>query len=209
MRFKDKENFPERFVVDIPLSIGGDIVATPNGELGLMFNIAVGIDSTLANPINLRKGDEVTFILTQGGGTLAFGNKFLFIGGSYTFSTGTAQVDTLTLSGTVGTANVTAAGVTKLATYNTSLTQTATDFVTAHATAYLAVGITLTSSGADLIFTAETAGFSWDDTAIAGVVTDLGGDIVLTTPNVSPVDVLKGVFDGTNVLIHTQAQAIA
>ena len=70
----------------------------------------------------------------------------------------TAQVDTITLTGTSGTANVTlAGGLTKTATFDTNLTTTAANFVTTHAAAYAAEGITVTSSGADLIFTATVA----------------------------------------------------
>lgn len=62
--------------------------------------------------------------------------------------------DTVTLSGSSGTLNITAGGVTKLATWDTDLTTTASNFVTANATAYAAVGLTLTSSVAVLTFTA-------------------------------------------------------
>jgi hypothetical protein len=48
------------------------------------------------------------------------------------------------------------AGVTKEAEYDTNLTTTAAAFVTANADAYLAAGITLTSSGAVLIFTTSS-----------------------------------------------------
>lgn len=94
------------------------------------------------------------------------------------------QVDTLTLTGTVGTANVTAAGgLTKLATFASSLTQTAANFVTAHAAAYLAEGIVLTSSGASLIFTAGVAGVPFEHPVITTITTDLSGANVLTTLN--------------------------
>lgn len=65
----------------------------------------------------------------------------------------TATVHNLTLTGSSGTGSISMAGVVRTATFNTSLTQTATDFVTANAAAYLAAGITLTSNAAVLIFT--------------------------------------------------------
>jgi hypothetical protein len=47
----------------------------------------------------------------------------------------------LTLTGTNGTANIIINGVPYLATFNTTLTQTATDFVTAHQSTLLALGV--------------------------------------------------------------------
>jgi len=65
---------------------------------------------------------------------------------------------TATLTGTSGTANVNIAGVNYLATYNTSLTQTATDFITANKAAIeTATGGTITSSAATLILVAPSA----------------------------------------------------
>jgi len=108
---------------------------------------------------------------------------------------GVAQVDTITLTGSEGTANVTeAGGLTKLATWNTSLTQTATDFVTAHAAAYAAVGITLTSSTVDLIFTAIVEGTPFIHPVITNVTPDLAGTVVNTTPNTPTPLSYHGIF---------------
>ena len=79
------------------------------------------------------------------------------------FGTPAAQVATVTLTGTVGTCNITVtAGLTRLATFNNSLTETASDFVTAHEEVYLDNGIILTSSGADILFTAGVPGDPFD-----------------------------------------------
>jgi hypothetical protein len=95
MRFKDKENFPEKYVISHSL-VGSVVAAVPNAEKGLVFDVSVGINSTLSNPINMRRGDDLTFILRQGASyTLAFGDKFLFIGGAYVISTGGAAVDVI------------------------------------------------------------------------------------------------------------------
>jgi hypothetical protein len=79
-----------------------------------------------------------------------------------TGSTPVARVDTITLSGSGGTANITVGNLSKIATFNSTLAQTATDFVTAYADAYLDIGIILTqgvsSHTKDLIFTAKVAG---------------------------------------------------
>jgi len=97
------------------------------------------------------------------------------------------QVETLTLIGATGTANITCEGVEQLATFaaagTTDLEQTATDFVTAWATSYLAAGVVLTSSGDDLIFTANVAGTAFVAPVILNVTTDLNGTIVHTTAN--------------------------
>ena len=94
------------------------------------------------------------------------------------------QVDTLTLTGTSGTANIAGAGgLTKLATFDTDLTTTAAAFVTAHAAAYLVEGIVLTSSGAGLIFTANVAGTRFTHPTITTLTLTLSGANVLTTLN--------------------------
>jgi len=101
-------------------------------------------------------------------------------------TTTTAQVDTITLTGTSGTANVTVAGgLTKLVTFNTSLTQTAADFVTAHAAAYAAEGITVSSISADIFFVATVAGVPFDSPVIASTTGNLAGTIVNTIANKS------------------------
>jgi hypothetical protein len=62
--------------------------------------------------------------------------------------------DYLAMAGSgAGTANVIFGGLTKLATWNGNINTTVSDFVTAHAAAFLAVGIVLTASTNSLIFT--------------------------------------------------------
>jgi len=95
-----------------------------------------------------------------------------------------AQVATVTLTGTSGTANITVAGgLTKLITFNTDLATTASDFDTAHSAAYTAVGITVTASGDDIIFTAAVAGTAFDVPVITNATGDLDGTVVETTDN--------------------------
>jgi hypothetical protein len=93
-------------------------------------------------------------------------------------ATNTAKVHNMTLTGTNGTGNIYMGGVTKLATFNTSLTQTATDFVTANAAAYLAVGVTLTSNAAVLIFTTSDATKYLAPPTFTNVSLTLGGSTV-------------------------------
>jgi hypothetical protein len=111
---------------------------------------------------------------------------------------GVAQVDTVTLTGTSGTANISAAGgLTKLATWNTSLTQTAADFVTAHAAAYALVGITVTSSVADIIFTSTLVGMPFAHPVITNVTTNLDGTVANTTPNTTTPLSEHGIYAAT------------
>ena len=61
--------------------------------------------------------------------------------------------DLVTLTGlSSGTCTITAGGVTKTATFNSTLSTTGSDFVTANAAAYALVGLTLTSSSGVLSF---------------------------------------------------------
>lgn len=68
------------------------------------------------------------------------------------------RIDTVTLTGTGGTANIVCGNLEKVATFNGTLTQTATDFASDNFVAYAAIGITVTSLNAGIIFTAAVAG---------------------------------------------------
>lgn len=101
--------------------------------------------------------------------------------GTYNY-TQLTQVETVTLTGTSGTANITlAGGLTKLATFDTDLTTTAENFVTVHSAAYALVNITLTSDGADLIFTSAVAGTYFVQPVVVNVTGDLDGTVVEST----------------------------
>lgn len=103
-----------------------------------------------------------------------------------------AQVDTVTLTGTSGTATVTGAGaLTKTVTFDTDLTTTAAAFVTANDDAYAAQGITLTSSGADLIFTSTLAGNTFVSPSITNATGNQAGTVANTTANISAPSQLR------------------
>lgn len=95
-----------------------------------------------------------------------------------------AQVQTLTLTGTSGTANVVAVGLTKLATFATDLATTAANFVTAHAADFAKRYITITNSGSTVIFTSARPGVPFDAVTIANVSGNLAGTVAATTANV-------------------------
>jgi len=121
-----------------------------------------------------------------------------------------AQVETVTLTGTSGTANVTeAGGLTKLATFASDLTTTAANFVTAHAAAYAAVGITLTSSTVTLIFTAAVAGVSFDAPVVVNVTTNLAGTTAHTTPYFTQVITFTHVAGQAGVTITNVTSNLA
>lgn len=96
------------------------------------------------------------------------------------------QVATVTVTGTTGTANVAFNGVNYLATFATSLTVTATNFVTAHAAALLLRGVVVTSSTADLIFTSAVPGQPFLAPTITNATGDLAGSVAATTANTPP-----------------------
>jgi hypothetical protein len=103
------------------------------------------------------------------------------------------EVQTLTLTGTSGTGNINVDGVDYLATFNTDLTTTASDFVTAHASvlAGLFRGLVVTSSGADLIFVSSDPGQAHTIT-FTNVTLTLAGSIVETNANVSAFGLAAG-----------------
>jgi hypothetical protein len=89
-----------------------------------------------------------------------------------------AQVERITLTGSSGTANVAlAGGLTKVATFGSDLPTTAAAFVTSWAAAYAATGITVTSSGPDIIFTAEVPGTDFTAPTITNATADLAGTV--------------------------------
>jgi hypothetical protein len=90
--------------------------------------------------------------------------------------TDVARIDTVTLTGDSGEANILCDGVTRKAFFNDSLTQTATNFVDAYYDDYISGGVVVTSDGADIIFTAQTMGVDFTgSTTITNVpVTDIG-----------------------------------
>jgi len=122
----------------------------------------------------------------------------ILLSAEYPLTTGTTT-RTVTLTGTSGTANVAVAGVNYLATFASSLTQTATNFVTAHAATLLALGYTVTSNAAVLTFSALTEDFP--TLAITNATGDLAGTLGTQTdtattglPAVSLVSYERGSF---------------
>lgn len=92
----------------------------------------------------------------------------------------------LTLTGTSGTANINVAGVDYLATFATSLTVTANNFVTTHAAAILsASGTVVTANAGILTFVHASSGFPV--VTITNATTDLAGTLGAVTVVTNPV----------------------
>ncbi len=119
---------------------------------------AVTFDATLTNTADEFVASYAADLLADFGITVtAILGVLNFSGPSYYLNgitiTNNAAQDVVTLTGTSGTANISVGGVNYLATFNTDLTTTASDFDTAHSAAILAAtGVTVTSSGAALTF---------------------------------------------------------
>jgi len=116
----------------------------------------------------------------------------------YPLTTGTTT-RTVTLTGTSGTANVAVNGVNYLATFNTDLTTTASDFVTAHGATLLALGFTITSNLAVITVSALTTVFP--TLTITNATGNLAGTLGTQTdtattglPAVSLVSYVRGSF---------------
>jgi len=143
--------------------IGCDLVTGTSeftARKGKIFSIIANEDDSRLLSIKEQRSDEVV-IEVKGSGRSYMSVK---------------RVDTVVLTGTSGTANILCNGITRLATFNTSLTQTATDFVTSHAAAYLAAGVVVTSDGATLTFTSTVAGTDFTgNTTITNATTNLAG----------------------------------
>jgi len=92
--------------------------------------------------------------------------------------------DTITLTGTGGTATIVNNAISKVATYHTSPTVTASEFVTNNVAAYLASGVILTSSGAILSFVSTIAGVAFTGaTTITNLTTNLSGVVANANTN--------------------------
>ena len=121
-------------------------------------------------------------------------------------SAAVAQVDTVTITGTSGTANVTVNGVAYLATFDTDLATTASNFQAAHASALADRDITLTypGSGAAVVFTSAIPGQPFAAVTITNATGDLAGSRAATTGNTAPdalssgesEDIFLGLWEG-------------
>ena len=96
----------------------------------------------------------------------------------------TKRVDTVTLTGTTGTATLTCNAIANTVTFATDIETTIDNYVTANAAAHLVAGQVLTGTATDFVFTAVVAGTTFTGaTALSAASDDLVGTVVLTTAN--------------------------
>jgi len=120
------------------------------------------------------------YLVTRGGAA----KPVVALNSGIKINTPIAKVAFVTLEGVSGSCNINVGGVESLAEFDTSLTITATNFVTDYAADYLAQGIILTSIDEKLIFTASVAGVDFYNPVILSVDADLTGSIIIDQANV-------------------------
>ena len=117
-----------------------------------------------------------------------------------------AKINTITLTGTSGTATVTVKGVAKVATFDTNLTTTAANFATdaTNIAAYAAAGLTLADgAGATITFSAIKEGVDFANGTAVNVTGDLAGTTAESTANTDAADLSSGEALSTFALMVT------
>ena len=120
------------------------------------------------------------------------------------------QVQTASITGGSGTANLVVEGINYLLTFDTDLTTTCANAVTLHAAALLLRGFVMTSSVADIILTSTVPGAEKGVVTVATVAT-LAGTVAQTTANTAPavlsadqaIGVLKTMYTGSNATLKS------
>jgi hypothetical protein len=173
--FDDTKNNNNRWRVEEYVWQGGDrmrLVGTINEDTGVVTKFSPDLYDYEIEERGTQHGEEIEgdWLMLQAIDPPAyFGNKSQVVtvvanlSGTVVetvpFSETTTRQDTITLAGASGTAWVYCGGLVFLATFNGTPTQTATDYCSVpNVAAFLARGIILTHSGADLIFTMNVEG---------------------------------------------------
>lgn len=185
-------------ITNVTTNLSGTIAGTceVDSTKAKVWRITLGNSITMVRPRETYDGDRVRleFINPSTYTVTWAANTFFFPGGTEPTvttssrdvfeaifqATNTTRIHTITLSGTAGTASISMGGVTKTATFDTNLTTTASNFVTANAAAYLAVGITLTDSSGTLIFTTSAATRFMAPPTIYNLTSSLTGTVATT-----------------------------
>lgn len=175
--------------VNVPLGTANMTLA---GGLTKLITYDTDAATTVSNFVdigtNVADYLAVNIVLTHSGDTIVMEAKDL--GGSFT-----APVVDTAITGTcagsvvetvapvpIGTGTITGIGTSKTVTFNTTATQTATDFKngTGNIAYYATLGVTLSSSGADIIFTAVTAGTGFTSPVFTNTAGDIAGTLAST-----------------------------
>lgn len=162
----------------------GDLAGTLTGKLEVDFaksriwKVTFGQNITILAPRNAKDGDAIRLELKATGAyTVTWtAAAWYFVGGTEPSQTSTstdvvegvfsetfeARYDVLSLTGSSGTANITMGGLTKLLTYDTSISNTIDNFLTANTTAFAEVGLTLSKvSTTGIKFLVATDAAKW------------------------------------------------
>lgn len=147
--------------------------------------VSLRISGWLRDATTLRKITDPEYKLQS---TVLKGGKAkpeVFINSKVRTNTPKAQIESATLTGTDGTLRITGpGGLDKTVEFNASLTQTAADFVALYSANYTARGITLTSSGETLTWTANVEGTAFDHVTLITLDGDISGFVTIEQPNV-------------------------
>lgn len=191
-----------RVNASVSAAVSGNLSGTNTGVFepdltkAKTWQVIFGRAIAVKKPKGLIEGDRIRLELKATGAyaTTFDIDGFLFPGGTENAQTSTSidtvtgtvnismfpREDRVTITGTVGTATIVAGGVSAVATFDTNLTTTASNFVTANAAAYLAVGLILTSAAAVLTFKSDATRIveNYVTATIVNTTTDLDGTVV-------------------------------
>lgn len=95
------------------------------------------------------------------------------------------QKETIIFTGTSGTLNINVAGLTLLATFDTSISQTAINFESAHVLDLAAVGVTMTRELEVIVIEATTAGDPFATATVTQLTGDLDAEVAIVAANVT------------------------
>lgn len=115
-----------------------------------------------------------------------------------------AKVNTITMTGTSGTATISAKGVSAVATFDTNLTTTSTNFATnaANVAAFAAVGLVLADAATvTFTLTAAHAGIDFDNGTGVNATGDLAATSAESTANTDAADLTTDEAKATFVLM--------
>ena len=118
------------------------------------------------------------------------------------------EVDTVTMTGTAGTANLVYGGVNYLFTFDTSLTKTNTDALALHAAALLLRGVVMTVSVADVILTSVIPGSPTPVPSVTNLTGNLAGTNADTTANTAPAALASGESEDIMLALHIGADKV-
>jgi len=195
-----------RFNVIAPTidTMSATFASTFEPDLGTAKNFVVtlGANTTIKYPKNAKEGDKIRIAFKNPGSyTVAYdllsyffpaGDEGTVTTTGYSIVEGVVneefypKYDAIALTGTNGTANITAGGITRLATFGTteaSLDQTGEDFYASWVDDFAAVGVAVTEAAGTITFTPTTKAAALKSVSIknvSGSTTCLAGTLTTT-----------------------------